>query len=437
MERLSTDDFFFLIRQHRFDPSDPYSIPYIYDLYGKRPEVPMIDAIRYNPPADGWRTFVVMWCTQSLSLFGSALTFFAVNIWLTQALYPRPEQRAELAFALSALSLAGALPMIFGAPLAGAWADRHDRRQTMIWANLASGAVSLVLLALLATHTLTLWPLLLLTALLFTCNSFHSAALNTSYAMLVPEHLLPRANGMMQTMLSLSGILAPGLAAGLIVLPALARQGAVPGAGGALLARLADGTMLAIAADALTFLLAAAVLPKLCIPSPQRTDRRAGVPGQSIWADVRQGARYIRRRGPLLWLLGTVAVYNFVTAPIVVLQPLLVKYHLAGDWAARGFTFEAALALLISAGSIGGVLGGVAISAWGGLRSGRVYGVVVPLMIAGGAQLAFGLSALLPLTLAMAFIFEAMNPILNAHSQAIWQRQTPRELQGRVFAVAG
>lgn len=28
-----------------------------------------------------------------------------------------------------------------------------------------------------------------------------------------------------------------------------------------------------------------------------------------------------------------------------------------------------------------------------------------------------------------------MTPILNAHSQAIWQAQTPRELQGRVFAV--
>ncbi|MES4787387.1 MAG: MFS transporter, partial [Nitrospiraceae bacterium] len=27
------------------------------------------------------------------------------------------------------------------------------------------------------------------------------------------------------------------------------------------------------------------------------------------------------------------------------------------------------------------------------------------------------------------------NPLLNAHSQAIWQTQTPRELQGRVFSV--
>ena len=29
-----------------------------------------------------------------------------------------------------------------------------------------------------------------------------------------------------------------------------------------------------------------------------------------------------------------------------------------------------------------------------------------------------------------------MEPIFNAHSQAIWQSITPRELQGRVFSIA-
>src|SRR5262249_48317805 len=33
------------------------------------------------------------------------------------------------------------------------------------------------------------------------------------------------------------------------------------------------------------------------------------------------------------------------------------------------------------------------------------------------------------------FVVGALLPALNAHSQAIWQAQTPRELQGRVFSV--
>ena len=34
-----------------------------------------------------------------------------------------------------------------------------------------------------------------------------------------------------------------------------------------------------------------------------------------------------------------------------------------------------------------------------------------------------------------AFVGAAMGPILNAHSQSIWQSHTPRELQGRVFSI--
>ena len=59
-------------------------------------------------------------------------------------------------------------------------------------------------------------------------STFHGAAFDTSYAMLVPEKQLPRANGMMQTIWSLSGILSPALAASIIALPGLARQGLVP-----------------------------------------------------------------------------------------------------------------------------------------------------------------------------------------------------------------
>ncbi len=50
-------------------------------------------------------------------------------------------------------------------------------------------------------------------------------------------------------------------------------------------------------------------------------------------------------------------------------------------------------------------------------------------------MIVLGASAWLYLTVAMAFLVSGMIPIMNAHSQAIWQTQTPRELQGRVFAV--
>jgi hypothetical protein len=35
----------------------------------------------------------------------------------------------------------------------------------------------------------------------------------------------------------------------------------------------------------------------------------------------------------------------------------------------------------------------------------------------------------------MSFLLVSLIPIMNSHSQTIWQTQVPRELQGRVFSV--
>jgi MFS family permease len=392
--------------------------------------------VTYQPPANGFRTFLIVWATQSVSVFGSALSFFAVTIWLTQTLYPLPEQKPELTFALSAVSLAFALPTVFIAPIAGAWADRHDRKRTMITIDVLNGGLSLLLAILMLTQSLQLWLLVILAMINAIFGVFHFSAFDTSYAMIVPEKQLPRANGMMQTMWALSGVLAPGIAALIISLPTLARQGLIAGDLGAALASWNDGAPFAITLDAITFLLAAGVLVFLNIPSPERTDLHAADGSKkSIWADVKEGALYIWHRQPLLWLLGTFTVANFVGSPIGIFMPLIVKFNLAADWLANGFTFETAFALLGTVGGIGGIVGGLFISVWGGLKKRRVYGVVVALIGQGLAMIVMGLSPWIYLTAAMAFCAHVMLPIMNSHSQAIWQTQTPRELQGRVFAV--
>lgn len=395
------------------------------------------EPVAYQPPPNGWRTFLIVWSTQSVSVFGSALTLFAMNIWLTQTLYPRPEQKPQLAAALAAINLAFAIPVVFGAPIAGAWADRHDRKRTMMAMDFVNGLLSLGLAALVLSGALQLWSLVIVIVLMAVFGAFHGAAFDTSYAMIVPEEKLPRANGMMQTMWALSGILSPALAAALIALPALARRGALGGPAGALLAGLSDGAALPILIDAVTFFVASATLIFLFIPSPRRTDLVSadGQVRKSMWSDIKAGGLYIWHRRPLLWLLGTFTVANFVSGPLGVFQPLLVKFNLATNWTALGYQYETALALLSTVTAIGGVVGGLFISAWGGLKTKRVYGVVVPLILASLAQIAFGLSSWLYVSAAMVFILDAMVPIMNSHSQTIWQTQTPRELQGRVFSV--
>jgi hypothetical protein len=77
----------------------------------------------------------------------------------------------------------------------------------------------------------------------------------------------------------------------------------------------------------------------------------------------------------------------------------------------------------------------VLVSTWGGLTHKRVYGVLVPMLLAGVLQVAYGLSPLMLVSAAAVSVGAAMGPIFNAHSQSIWQSHTPRELQGRVFSI--
>lgn len=391
----------------------------------------------YQSPPHGFRTFLALWLSQSLSVIGSALTIFATTIWLTTVRYPGPEDQRTLAFALAAVGLAFVIPAVFLAPIAGAWADRHDRKWTMIMANIASGIISLVLVALLWSHRLDLPLLLVLLVAYEIAGCFHYAAFDTSYVMLVPERMLPRANGMMQTTQSLSAMVSPALAAALISLPVLARQGVFGASAAHLLGGIVDGTLLAIAVDAMSFFVAAVILVGLTIPSPRQIQVESDslMQPKNIWADIQLGVLYIWRRRPLIWLLAAFAVANLALSPIAVLQPLIVRFVLAPDWMARGWTFETAFALITSAMGVGGVVGGIVISVWGGLKRRRIYGVMIPMLCAGIALFSIGLSSLLYPAAVLLMIVGMAGPLLNAHAQTIWQVQTPHALQGRVFAV--
>ncbi len=388
-------------------------------------------------PNGGWRTFLWLWSSQALSVLGSGLSGFAFNIYLTQTRFPLESQKPELAAALSLTALGWALAAIVGAPLAGALADRLDRRRMMLTCDLLNALLSAGAMALVLSDTPPIWLFVLFTAALGLVGTFHGSAFDTSYSSLVSRERLPRANGMMQTLWSLSGLLSPALAALLIGLPALARsENAPPNWISTRLAGLQDGVPLAFAIDGLSFAVAALVVWRLRIPSPVRADLAKGAANKpSLWADMRVGWTFILARRPLLHLLLTFASVNLLTSGVGVLHPLLVKFTLAPDLSARGLTVETGLATLWTAMSAGGLAGGLLISAWGGLKRRRVLGVLVPMVLAGAAQALSGVAGTVVFTAAAIAFFGIMTPIMNAHSQSIWQAQVPSELQGRVFSV--
>jgi MFS transporter, DHA3 family, macrolide efflux protein len=376
------------------------------------------------PIQPSWPTFLTLWWSQSISSLATNVGWFAVTVYLTTEVYGAPSQRAELALAVGALGLMTSVPQLLLGAWAGSVTDRYSRRTIMLICDSIGALIALGITVMVWSGTQNVALLLLAVFAARLAEIFHASAFEASYSMLLPESGLARANGMMQTTYSAGYVVAPALAALIIALPGRFPQG---------LWGLQNGVGLAMALDTASFVLAAAVLARLRIPSPQ--ERPA--PGQKadFRGDFRIGWQYIWQRRPLLLLLLTVGVANIANAPVTLYEPLLAKFSLAADFAARGLNFESGYAIMTTTTAVGTLLGGVIVSAWGGLKTRRVYGALVALLSMGLALLVLGLSRSLILSCAALLVFGTSFPFVGSHLAALWMSQVPRGLQGRVFGV--
>lgn len=380
-----------------------------------------------DAPASGWRTFLALWGSQSVSQVGSTVAWFAQNVYVVQTLYPGPSQKAQLALALGALAIGATVLTVLTAPVAGSVVDRFDRKRVMLICDLLSGVLTLGMVGLMFASVAPFWVLLAFVAATQALSVFHEAALESSYVMIVPEEQLTRANGMMQTTRQFSILVAPAVATLLIGVPALL------GADG-WLSHVRSGVPFALLVDGLSFLAAAAVLARLLIPSPPPAEHH-GSAAANVKADTRLGWTYLLRRPPLLHLLILAAAINFSVAAIPLYQTLLTTFTLAADRAARGLSFPAGLAIVETVTGLGMFLGGLTISAWGGVKRRRVLVTISAACTSGVGLILMGLSGNIYLTAAAFALTVFVMPISTSHSAHIWMTQVPRELQGRVFAV--
>jgi hypothetical protein len=178
--------------------------------------------------------------------------------------------------------------------------------------------------------------------------------------------------------------------------------------------------------DIFTFAFAVGALLFVQIPQPERTE--AGRVGAgNLWIESGYGFRYILRRPSLLGLQLVFTVGNFFASLGFVLLPALIL--------ARTGSNELVLGSVQSAGAVGGVLGGLAMSAWGGPKR-KVHGVLGGWILASlFGEMLMGLGQRLPVWLVASFCFAFFAPIINASNQAIWQAKVEPDVQGRVFSV--
>jgi len=93
------------------------------------------------------------------------------------------------------------------------------------------------------------------------------------------------------------------------------------------------------------------------------------------------------------------------------------------------------LGTIQSAGAIGGLVGGVILTAWGGPKK-KIHGVLIGWILSGFLGLVLmGIGRSLPFWLIGHFFMMFVSPLINGSNQAIWQTKVVPDVQGRVFSV--
>ncbi|PJJ54104.1 putative MFS family arabinose efflux permease [Mumia flava] len=337
------------------------------------------------------RRFTVLCAGYFASMTGTALTAFALTVWI----YLETGSTIQFAFGF-VLSL---LPAIVLSPFAGALVDRWDRRTVMLASDMVGVGTTVTLATVAATGVLQPWHIFITIAVRSAMGAFLVPALNASVTQLAPRTQLGRANGMVMTATAVSQTVAPAL-------------------GGLLIVAIGLPGILLI--DCLTFLLNIAILVQIRIPQPAP----AGVSAAGLLGEIGQGWRYLGRRRALLPLLAFYAALNLAVGFVDVLfTPLVI-----------GMASVAALGAVLSVGGIGMVLGGVAMATWGGppKRIHGIAGLAVPL----GLFLCLG--ALRPnvvLVAIAAFGFQFCSMIIEGTSRSVLQMEVEPGMQGRAFAA--
>ena len=344
--------------------------------------------------------FFTIFIGQALSLVGSRVGGFALVWWLTRT--------SGSATVLATASLVATLPQVVLGPVAGALVDRWSRKRVLFVADSLVALFSAGLGLLAWTGRLQVWHIYVIMFVRALGGMFHWSAMQASTSLMVPKSQLQRISGMNR---SLQGVLS-------IITPPL----------GALLMEVLEIPAI-MAIDVVTAAFAIGPLFFVRIPQPQRRTRPAETHlVASVWEDIQEGVVYLWRWTGMFIVLVMAALLNGTVNPAFSLAPILVRNTFGGGALELGW--------VNSSWGVGIVVGGLALSIWGGFRRKMMTSLVGLIgMGVGLLVVAFAPASMFAVALVGMLVAGFMNPIVNGPFMAIIQDVVEPDIQGRVFTV--
>ncbi|WP_199830736.1 MFS transporter [Streptomyces sp. MMG1533] len=351
------------------------------------------DATGVDVPA--WRGgFGRLWTAAVVSRFGDALRNAALPLLAVQLTHDP--------LVIASVTACGYVPWLLFGLLGGAVADRVDQRRAM-WAVDAVRALLVACFALAVGLGHASIPLLLVLA--FSLTTLQTLFDNASTALLpslVDRGALGSANARLMTGQQLAG----GLLAAPVV-PLL----------------LTVGAAIPFAADASTYLLAAALVASLRVTPPDREPRPAG---STLRAEIGEGMRALWHDRVLRAICVATLLCNVGVGALIATLVLHVT-----RWLHAG---EAEYAAVLTAFSVGSLAGGF-LAQRVARRSGRARALLLAGCVQTVSLLLMGSVRHLAALMAGMLLLGAMNMVWNVNQVTLMQQRSPEAMVGRIAAA--
>jgi DHA3 family macrolide efflux protein-like MFS transporter len=340
------------------------------------------------------RTFFIIWLGQMVSTIGSFMTVFALTIWVWQ--------QTGSATDLTLVTFFSQLPRIFVTPFAGLIVDRFNRRNLMLLGDWIALFCTLAIASLYMSERLQIWHLYCAVAVYGCFGQIQMLAYSTSISMLVPKQDYTRAESMVAAVGYGSAIIAPALAGSLYTVIGL------------------KGIILI---DLITFAAAITTLLGVHIPQPPNNPSPEK---ETIWRKLTFGFRYISTKPSLVAMVIAFSLFALPSDIGKALYTPLILARSGGD--------AQVLGTVTTAAGIGGILGAVLLSVWGGFKR-RIHGMLIGFIGTGFFKIILGLGQTPLIWISAHFAASLPIPLFYSSSNAIWYTKVPPALQGRVLAA--
>ncbi|MET7951701.1 amino acid adenylation domain-containing protein [Micromonospora sp. NPDC005324] len=341
-------------------------------------------------PRPTMHRFLAVAAAQLASISASALAAFAITIWILLST-GSPGQ-----FALSAV--AGLVPGLLIASLAGIVVNRCGRRTVMLASGVCAVGVQLTLGLLSWTESLQIWHTYPLLALLSAALTVQRLASDSAVPQLVPKRYLGHATGVVQIAATTSRLFVPVAAVGLLAVVGLK----------AIL-------VLVVVSNAV------AIIVTLLVRFP----RTMAGPAESVTTEIKTGFRYAWGDTRFRRMLIFFAVLNVLLSPLFLLIPPL----------ALGIGRLADIGWILLGAGLAGVLGGLVMRKWGGPPRRRMRSVLLCALGLAAFGLVTGLQANLVTIGVGVFGMSLMLTVINGIHAAIVEVKVPQRFHGPVFTL--